>query len=277
MAKLEWNKSGERFYETGVDRGVLYVPNQNGVAWNGLISVTESPSGGESTPYYADNSQYVSHAGLEKFGGTIEAFTYPEEFEACDGSLSLEGLTVGQQGRRPFGFSYRTILGNDVSGLKHSYKIHLVYNAMAVPTDTEHATINDTPEASTFSWDFTTTPVKPFTATLGNTRHELKPFSHVVINSNKTSPDLMIRIEEYLYGNNSRVPKLFSLADLINLYNNPLASMIINPRPSTGLSTIADSYTTEGDVTGSRLVGLYSEASKTRLTETTEPGLFTLE
>lgn len=277
MAKLVWNQAGERFYETGVDRGVLYVSNQAGVAWNGLVAVTESPSGGEGTPYYADNNQYVTHTGLEKFGGTIEAFTYPEEFEACDGTLSFEGLSVSQQSRRTFGFAYRTMIGNDLVGSNHGYKIHLVYNALAVPTDIEHTSVNDSPEALTFSWDFTTTPVNPFSAVMGKTKYDLKPFSHVIINSKKTHPELMVRIEEYLYGTKTRDPKLFSLSELIYLYNHPLASLMISPRPNTGLSPISDTYSSEGDLAGSPLIGLYSDTSNSRLTETSAPGLNTLE
>ena len=277
MAELVWNQAGERFYETGVDRGVLYIPNQAGVAWNGLVAVKESPSGGEATPYYADNNQYVSHTGLEKFGGTIEAFTYPEEFEACDGTLSIEGVSVSQQGRRPFGFSYRTKVGNDTSGLNYGYKIHLVYNAMAIPTEIEHASVNDSPEALTFSWDFTTTPVNAFSTMVGKTKYTLKPFSHVTINSKKTHPGLMARIENYLYGTKTVAPKLFSLADLIYLYNHPLASLLIDAKPATGLSPIHDTYSDEGDLEGNTLEGLYSATSKTRLTETSVPGLYTLE
>lgn len=277
MAKLVWNQAGERFYETGVDRGVLYIPNQAGVAWNGLVAVTESPSGGDVTSYYADNSQYVNRAGLEKFGGTIEAFTYPEEFEACDGSLSLEGISVGQQGRNPFGFSYRTSVGNDIVGSNHSYKIHLVYNATAKATETAHSSINESPEALTFSWEFTTTPVNPFSATVGRNTYKLKPFSHVTINSNKTDPELMARIENYLYGTKSVAPKMFSLADLIYLYNNPMASMHIDANPTTGLSTLRDTYTDDGDLKGNALDGLYSSTSGTRLIETSVPGQYTLE
>lgn len=277
MAKLLWNQAGERFFETGVDRGVLYIQDQPGVAWNGLIAVKESPSGGEVTPYYADNNHYVNHMGLEGYGGTIEAFTYPEEFEACDGSLSIEGLTVSQQVRRPFGFSYRTNVGNDLVGSNHAYKIHLVYNAMAIPTEVEHASTNDTPEASTFSWDFTTTPVNSLTVTVGSTKHALKPFSHVTINSKKTHPSLMSRIENYLYGTDTVVPRMFSLTELIYLYNHPLASLLIDANPTTGLSPIVDTYSEAGDLEGSTLEGLYSATSKTRLVETSVPGLYTLE
>lgn len=277
MAKLVWNQAGERFYETGVDRGVLYVPNQAGVAWNGLVAVTESPSGGAGTQYYADNSYYVNHMGLETFSGTIEAFTYPEEFESCDGSLNIEGLTVSQQGRKPFGFSYRTLVGNDIAGSNYGYKIHLVYNALAVPTDIERASVNDSPEALTFSWDFTTTPANPFDITVGSTKYSLKPFSHVTINSHKTDPNLMARIENYLYGTKTIAPKLFSLSDLIYLYNHPLASLLIDANPKTGLSPIIDTYSEEGDLLGNTNEGLYSATSKTRLVETSVPGLYTLE
>lgn len=275
MTKLVWNRAGERFYETGVDRGVLYVSNQAGVAWNGLVSVTETPSGGEVTAQYAGNSKYINQTGLEEFGGTIEAFTYPEEFEACDGTLSMDGLSVSQQGRSPFGFSYRTLLGNDIEGAKHGYKIHLVYNAMAVPTEIEYSSTDDAPEALTFSWEFTTTPIDPMSAMMGNTH--LKPFSHVSIDSRKTDPGLMVRIENYLYGTKTEPARMFSLVDLIHLFENPLASLMIEANPNTGLSPIRDTYSSEGDLIGDPLEGLYSATSNSRLTETSVPGLYTLE
>lgn len=165
MAKIVWDETGEKLYETGVDHGVLYLRDEtgaykNGVAWNGLTGVTESPSGAEANDIYADNGKYLSLQSAEEFGLTIEAYTYPDEFAECDGSVELEkGIFVGQQTRKPFGFSYRTILGNDVAGDAYGYKLHLVYGCKASPSEKGYSTINDSPEAITFSWEIDTTPV----------------------------------------------------------------------------------------------------------------------
>jgi len=166
MTKLIWDDVGERVYETGVNQGVLYVRDEmgaypTGVPWNGLISVTESPSGGEPTPFYANNIKYLNLMSAEEFGASIEAFTYPSEFEVCDGSAEgAPGVSVGQQGRTSFGLAYKTLLGNDVSDTSYGYKLHLVYGALAAPSEKAYQTINDSPEAITFSWEVTTTPVK---------------------------------------------------------------------------------------------------------------------
>ena len=197
MAKLVWDESGKRLYETGVEKGVLYVQGengqyQNGVAWNGLTAVTESPSGAEPTALYADDIKYLELFSAEEFGATIEAYTYPAEFEACDGSASLgEGVTIGQQDRKAFGLCYRTIVGNDVKGNEHGYKIHLVYGAKAKPSEKAYATVNDSPEAVTFSWEVTTTPVNVA---------GFKPTASVTIDSTKIQPEKLKLIEDKLYG-----------------------------------------------------------------------------
>ena len=164
MSRLEWDKTGERLYETGVNNGVLYVQKDGayplGVAWNGLTAVTESPSGAEASPLYADNIKYLNLMSAEEFAATIEAYMYPEEFEECDGSKEIvPGMTIGQQTRSTFGFCYKTLIGNDTTGTKHGYKIHIVYNALAAPSEKAYATVNDSPEAITFSWEVSTTPV----------------------------------------------------------------------------------------------------------------------
>ena len=197
MAKLVWDESGKRVYETGVRNGVLYVQGENGeyqkgVAWNGLTAVTESPSGAEPTALYADDIKYLELFSAEEFGATIEAYTYPAEFEACDGSASLgEGVTIGQQDRKAFGLCYRTIVGNDVKGNEHGYKIHLVYGAKAKPSEKAYATVNDSPEAVTFSWEVTTTPVNVA---------GFKPTASVTIDSTKIQPEKLKLIEDKLYG-----------------------------------------------------------------------------
>ena len=205
MAKLVWDESGKRLYETGVEKGVLYVQGengqyQNGVAWNGLTAVTESPSGAEPTALYADDIKYLELFSAEEFGATIEAYTYPEEFEACDGSASLgTGVTIGQQDRKAFGICYRTVVGNDVKGNEHGYKLHLVYGAKAKPSEKAYATVNDSPEAVTFSWEVTTTPVNVA---------GFKPTATVTIDSTKIQPDKLKAIEDKLYGTQDQEPTL---------------------------------------------------------------------
>ena len=197
MAKLVWDESGKRLYETGVEKGVLYVQGENGqyqqgVAWNGLTAVTESPSGAEPTALYADDIKYLELFSAEEFGATIEAYTYPAEFEACDGSASLgEGVTIGQQDRKAFGLCYRTIVGNDVKGNENGYKLHLIYGAKAKPSEKAYATVNDSPEAVTFSWEVTTTPVNVA---------GFKPTASVTIDSTKIQPEKLKLIEDKLYG-----------------------------------------------------------------------------
>ena len=205
MAKLVWDESGKRVYETGVRNGVLYVQGENGeykngVAWNGLTAVTESPSGAEPTALYADDIKYLELFSAEEFGATIEAYTYPEEFEACDGSASLgKGVTIGQQDRKAFGLCYRTVVGNDVKGNEHGYKLHLVYGAKAKPSEKAYATVNDSPEAVTFSWEVTTTPVNVA---------GFKPTASVTIDSTKIEAGKLKAIEDKLYGTETQEPTL---------------------------------------------------------------------
>lgn len=205
MAKIVWDESGKRLYETGVKNGVLYIQDENGaynkgVAWNGLTAVTESPSGAEATPLYADDIKYLELFSAEEFGATIEAYTYPEEFEACDGSASLgTGVTIGQQDRKTFGLCYRTVLGNDVKSNEYGYKLHLIYGAKAAPSEKGYQTINDSPEAITFSWEVTTTPVNVA---------GFKPTASVTIDSTKIDPEKLKKIEDMLYGEGATDAKL---------------------------------------------------------------------
>jgi hypothetical protein len=197
MPPLTWDQVGEKLYETGVDHGVLYLPDQAGIynsgfAWNGLTTVTESPSGAEPNPQYADNIKYLNLYSAEEFGATIEAFTYPEEFGQCDGTaLPSPGLAVGQQGRKMFGLSYRTKVGNDVDGSDFGYKLHLIYGAQAAPSEKAYATINDSPEAISFSWEITTTPV-PVT--------DYKPTALIVVDSTVVDAADLKALEDLLYG-----------------------------------------------------------------------------
>ena len=196
MSKLVWDNTGERLYETGVSKGVLYIPTEGvyskGVAWNGLTAVTESPSGAEATPLYADDIKYLNLMSNEEFGCTIEAYTYPDEFAECDGSASLsDGVYIGQQARKTFGFCYRTVIGNDTENNDHGYKLHLIYGCLAAPSEKSYATINDSPEAITFSWEVSTTPVNV-------TGH--KPTACITIDSTKVNPTKLTELENKLYG-----------------------------------------------------------------------------
>ena len=197
MSKLVWDQTGEHYYETGVKMGVLYPQSTGGtypkgVVWNGLTAVTESPSGAEATPLYADDIKYLNLYSAEEFGATIEAYTYPDEFAECDGSAELAaGVTIGQQKRKAFGLCYRTTIGNDTDGNDHGYKIHIIYGAMASPSEKAYATINDSPEAITFSWEITTTPVSV---------SGFKPTASVTIDSTKVDAEKLKRLEAILYG-----------------------------------------------------------------------------
>lgn len=197
MTQLVWDEVGGRFYETGVDRGVLFLPDSSGsysegYAWNGLTTITEKPTGADATAQYADNIKYLNLVAAESFGGTIEAFTYPDEFAQCDGSQSLtDGVTIGQQSRKSFGFAYRTLIGNDVEGTDLGYKITLVYGALASPSEKARTTVNDKPEALAFSWDFTTT---------GVTVSGFKPTATITIDSTKVLADDLTALEAILYG-----------------------------------------------------------------------------
>ena len=196
MSKLVWDKTGERYYETGVKNGVLYIPTEGvyskGVAWNGLTAVTESPSGAEATALYADDMKYLSLYSAEEFGATIEAYTYPDEFAQCDGSGQLaKGVSIGQQTRKTFGLCYRTTIGNDTNGNDYGYKLHMIYGCMASPSEKAYATINDSPDAITFSWEVTTTPV----SVAG-----FKPTASITIDSTKANPTKLAALEDILYG-----------------------------------------------------------------------------
>ena len=220
--RIVWDKVGERFFETGLDRGVFFPMGSNsqygdGVAWNGLTAVNESPSGAEANPQYADNIKYLNLMSAEDFGATVEAYTYPPEFEACDGTAEIApGVTIGQQARKVFGLSYRTLIGNDVDGQEHGYKIHLIYGAQASPSEKNRQTVNDSPEAVAFSWEVSTTPVDV---------PGFKPTAHLTIDSTKTDPDKLKAFEDILYGKDATsepsveavAPRLPMPAEIITL------------------------------------------------------------
>lgn len=214
--KLTWDDTGKRFYESGVEKGVLYVASNGaypkGVAWNGLTGVTESPSGAEPTALYADNMKYLNLISTEEFGATIEAYTYPDEFAKCDGSAEITaGVSVGQQSRSIFGLSYVTRIGNDIDGDSHGYKIHLIYGATATPSEKGYTTINDSPDAITFSWELSTTPVNVT---------GFKPTASVTIDSTKVNPTELSAFEDILYGSADTEARLPLPDELIILFPN---------------------------------------------------------
>lgn len=214
MSKLVWDQTGERLYETGVKQGVLYVQDTSGayptgVAWNGLTAVTESPSGAEATALYADDIKYLNLMSNEEFGATIEAYTYPDEFAECDGSAAIAtGVYVGQQARKTFGLCYRTTVGNDVESNDFGYKLHLIYGALAAPSEKSYATINDSPEAITFSWEITTTPVSV---------EGYKPTASITIDSTKCDAEKLAALEAILYGSESEEARLPLPTEIVTL------------------------------------------------------------
>lgn len=221
MPKLAWHAIGAKEFETGVDRGVLYLPDpvtgeyDTGFAWNGLTSVTESPSGAEANKQYADNTVYLNLKSAEEFGGTIEAFTYPDEFAQCNGELeAAPGVLVGQQRRKSFGLSYRTLKGNDVAGLDFGYKLHLIYGCDAAPSERAYGTVNDSPEATGLSWELTTTPIS--VGTIGAV--EYKPTASLVIDSTDVDPAALTDLETLLYGDVATEPSLPLPAEVIALF-----------------------------------------------------------
>lgn len=234
MTRLLWDQIGEHVYETGVDYGVLYLQTagvyDQGYVWNGLTTVTESPSGGEATAIYADNIKYLNILSVEEFGGTIEAYTYPDEFAECDGTVvPSPGVNVGQQNRRGFGFCYRTLLGDDVDGTARGYKLHLVWSCLAAPSEKAYSTVNDSPEAIAFSWEFWTTPV-PVTG--------YKPTSSITIDSSKVDATALTALEDLLYGTVGSDPSLPLPDEVLALFAGTI----------TEVTTVAPTYVSATDI-----------------------------
>lgn len=217
MSIITWDNTGERLYETGVKQGVLYPQNEQGlyplgVAWNGLTAVTQSPSGAEATPLYADDIKYLNLMSVEEFGATVEAYMYPDEFKPCNGEGELaDGITIGQQKRSPFGLCYKTTIGNDVLHNDYGYKIHIIYGALAAPSEKAYTTINDSPEAITMSWELTTTPVSV---------SGMKPTASLTIDSTKIEPEKLRKLEQTLYGTESEEPRLPLPDEIVTIINS---------------------------------------------------------
>lgn len=236
MAKLLWDQDGEKLFETGVNSGVLFVKTGitygSGTPWNGLTAVTESPSGAEATPLYADNIKYLNLLASEEFGATVEAYTYPDEFGACDGSMELaNGVIIGQQGRKTFGMVYKTLLGNDSAGTSYGYKIHVIYGCSAAPSEKAYATVNDAPEAITFSWELTTVAVKVTGA---------NPTACLTIDSTKVPRDKLDQLEALLFGTDSTNSKLPTPDEIAAIFNGTIQALSVVTLPAQNAANVTD-------------------------------------
>lgn len=245
MTRVEWNSQGERFFEVGVDRGVLYPDSAPGVAWNGLTSVNETPSGADLVSYYVDGLKSLDVISSDEFRATIEAFTYPEEFEMYDGYAQLgNGLYTSNQERKTFGLCYRTFIGNDVSGLEHGYKLHLVYNAIATPTARSNSTLGDSIDPLTFSWDISTKPVY-----VPGSKHS----AHIIIDSTKTEPKLLAALEDVLYGKYDTPPRLPSPEQLVDYYEGDFIFRVVDHGDGTFSVISTDEFANYIDATSFQL------------------------
>ena len=258
--KIEWDKSEEKIYETGVDRGVLYPKSNNaypkGVAWNGLTNVNENPTGAEPTALYADNIKYLELMSSEQFGATVEAYTYPDEFGECNGEKALsEGVSVAQQSRKPFGMSYRTKIGNE-DDPDLGYKINLIYNAKAKPSQKSYNTVNETPEAITFSWEISTTPIDV---------PDMKPTAHIIIDSTKVDPDKLAALESILYGTaGGDDPRLPLPSELVGIFNGKaVASIAVTTAPTKVAYQAGDNF----DATGMVITATYTDETTAVVTD----------
>lgn len=263
MSELSWNDIGDRNFDAGVDRGVLYLEDGTGVPWNGLISVQETPSEGSATSRYYEGVRYQHKTGSTEFEGSIEAYIFPREFGAYDGTAeSANGFVIHQQKRKPFGLSYRTLVGNDVSGAEHGYKIHVIYNALAAPSDRDYATLGDDLDPLTFSWSFTTMTVRPVV------NPEILPTSHIAMDSTLMNATQVRFIEEYLYGSETQTSRIPNIDDLIYWFKNTLVTLVIKQNTTSGVSPTVESLTVNGDLRGRTSEGKYVLADNSRLVET---------
>jgi hypothetical protein len=266
MTKLVWDAVGERRFEAGVDRGVLYLPSKSGVPWNGLVSVKQAASGGESKPYYIDGVKYLNESAPEEYVATLEAFTYPREFAECDGTAFEEhGLGYDLQPRKPFNLSYRTGLGNDVEGMQFGYKIHLLYNATAAPSAQDYTTQGASVNPSNFSWTLSAIPL----IIPGR-----KPTPHLIVDSTLIEPARLLFLETILYGTRTTQPRMPTIAELNKVFQE-LDLFKIVPDDSSGQADLVISQTP--DLIGYADVGIYSAAPNTRLKPTSTPGIYRLD
>lgn len=263
MAEILWDQLGSRYYETGVDRGVLYRHGVSGVPWNGLVSVGISPSGGTTTALYIDGVNHYNRIANEQFSGSIEAYTYPEEFAFCDGSGQTgTGLSYSQQDRLPFDLSYRTLVGNDLEGTSHGYKIHLIYNALATPTNRSWKSLNDATDADTFSWTIVTTPVRIIPR---------KATSKLTVDSRKAPAEMLKQLEDILYGRSGSDPRMPSMAEVTTIFDS-WPALQFNYDPDGGLNRLT--YLGLSDVKGDPDDGLYSLAPGSSITPNATTGYY---
>lgn len=266
MTKLQWDQLGKKLFETGVDRGVLYPKSGPGVSWNGLISVEEAPTGGESNSLYFDGVKYFNESLLEEFEATITAYTYPEEFANIQGlGSTTRGLYYGEQAKTYFGLSYRSLIGNDTENISFGYKLHLIYDAITSASGRSRATLKESAEPDSMSWKITTLP---------QSVSGRKPTSHIVIDSTEVESEKLAAVERILYGTSTSTPRLPSISEIITIFDD-WPRLEIQMNTLTGLSPLK--YHGIADLKGDTLRGLYSIPEETRLLETTEPGLYTLE
>lgn len=266
MTRVVWDAAGERQFEAGVDRGVLYPIGKTGVPWNGLTGFTESPTGGTAKPRYYDGMKIANPATPEEFAGTLEAYTYPDEFEACDGTAELSnGLSATYQNRLPFNLSYRTRIGNDLLGINRGYKIHLLYNLLAAPTSRGNTSLNAQPTPTVMSWALSAMPM-----IISGRR----PTPHLVIDSTRTKPRLLSYIEDILYGSSTSSPRLPLPSELLGYFDD-LKFLKVVQNSVTGLSRLVEAD--DADLMGYTDEGLYQAASDTRLTPTGQPGIYSLD
>lgn len=277
MTQLRWDTPGEKYFETGVDKGVLYVDGSVGVPWVGLVSVSDAPSGGDAKPYYIDGVRYLNLAGPAEYSGTLEAYTYPDEFEACDGAEQLaNGLKIQHQKRKEFGLSYRTMVGNDIDGQNHAYKIHLIYNVLASASDKQYRSLNDEVELNTFSWDLSTRHAKFVDDAFGT-----RIGSHLILDSRVIYPWALQAVEQVLYGTETEEPRLPTPRELLDLFiDNALLKILDNGDgtwTATGPDTIITevSRTTSKSFTIDQATGFVTPAAGTTIADPDLDGLFT--
>lgn len=275
MTQLTWGATGERFFEAGTDQGVLYL-DDTGYAWNGLISVNQAPTGGEPTSYYLDGVSYITASAPEEFKGSIEAYTYPAAFMACDGSEEIaQGLYISQQNRKPFGLSYRTLVGNDLDELEHAYKLHIIYNVMVSPTNRAYSSIGEKTDPTTFQWGITTRPVKFDDPAFG-----VKYGAHLTLDSREVYPWAMAAIEAVLYGTEDTDPRLPTPDELIALFVDNALLQIFDNGDGTWTAEGPDSIITQSSSTAafteSATPGLFTPAAGTVATDTGGDGMFTV-
>lgn len=267
MTRIQWNAPGERIFYAGLDRGVLFVEDRPGVPWNGLVAVSEQPADGTITPRYIDGRKYLNISSIEEYVADIRAYTYPDEFEECDGVyFDSYGVGYGQQERKPFSIAYRSLVGNDLQSIDHAYRLHIVFDLTAEPSSIEHGTLSNTIDPNIFGWRVASLPSEPLYP-------GLEPVSHIIFDSRRVSKEIMEKLEEWLYGtatSDSRLPRFEDFKELFVAYG-----LRITPNEVSGIAELVSSDVP--DLSGNTRNGIYTRYPTSRLAETSQPGVFTLE